>query len=146
MDKRVKDMLVNGEKTPDELRAILEKEITAAQEEMKQEKETSDLDQKRHEAVAAAFDYLIALDVIDSDAIDSDMFDTAVETLAEMENEIKKYAKILTILMEDMDLKEDDKKKEVTFKPISLTKFASKDIDIDEKMDELVAKVMKGIL
>lgn len=145
MDKRVKDMLVNGEKTPDELRAILEKEIAAAQEEMKQEKETSDLDQKRHEAVAAAFDYLIALDVIDSDAIDGDMFDTAVETLAEMENEIKKYAKILTILMEDIDLKED-KKKEVTFKPVSLTKFTSKDIDIDEKMDELVAKVMKGIL
>lgn len=145
MDKRVKDMLVNGEKTPDELRAILEKEIAAAQEEMKQEKETSDLDQKRHEAVAAAFDYLIALDVIDSDAIDGDMFDTVVETLAEMENEIKKYAKILTILMEDIDLKED-KKKEVTFKPVSLIKFASKDIDVDEKMDELVAKVMKGIL
>ena len=145
MDKKVKDMLVNGEKTPDELRAILEKEIAAAQEEMKQEKETSDLDQKRHEAVAAAFDYLIALDVIDSDAIDGDMFDTAVETLAEMESEIKKYAKILTILMEDIDLKED-KKKEVTFKPVSLTKFTSKDIDIDEKMDELVAKVMKGIL
>ena len=75
-------------------------------------------------------------------------FDIKVEDAAamlkEIEPELRKYAKILKILLEDIEVDEDEKKEAEPriFKP-SLTKY---DKDIDKKMDELVAKVMKGLL
>ena len=39
--KDIKEMLKSGDKTPDELRAILEKEIAEAQEEMKKQESES---------------------------------------------------------------------------------------------------------
>ena len=136
--KDIKEMLKSGDKTPDELRAILEKEIAEAEEEMKKQ-EFESIETRRNDLALSLIRY--------GEALGLD-FDTKVEDVAailkEIEPEIKKYAKILKILLEDIEVDGDEKKETESriFKP-SLTKY---DKDVDKKMDELVAKVMKGLL
>ena len=136
--KDIKEMLKSGDKTPDELRAILEKEIAEALEEMKKQ-EFESIETRRNDLALSLIRY--------GEALGLD-FDIKVEDVAailkEIEPEIEKYAKILKILLEDIEVDGDEKKEAEPriFKP-SLTKY---DKDIDKKMDELVAKVMKGLL
>ena len=136
--KDIKEMLKNGDKTPDELRAILEKEIAEAQEEIKKQ-EFESIETRRNDIALNLIRYGEAL------GLDFDIkVEDAAAILKEMEPEIKKYAKILKILLEDIEVDGDEKKETESriFKP-SLTKY---DKDVDKKMDELVAKVMKGLL
>lgn len=136
--KNIKDMLKSGDKTPDELRAILEKEIAEAQEEMKKQ-EFESIETRRNDLALSLIRYGEAL------GLDFDIkVEDASAMLKEIEPELRKYAKILKILLEDIEVNEDEKKEAEPriFKP-SLTKY---DKDIDKKMDELVAKVMKGLL
>ena len=136
--KDIKEMLKNGDKTPDELRAILEKEIAEAQEEIKKQEVVS-IETRRNDLALSLVRYGEAL------GLDFDIkVDDAAAMLKEIEPELRKYAKILKILLEDIEVDGDEKKKAEPriFKP-SLTKY---DKDIDKKMDELVAKVMKGLL
>ena len=136
--KDIKEMLKNGDKTPDELRAILEKEIAEAQEEMKKQ-ESESIETRRNDLALSLIRYGEAL------GLDFDIkVEDAIALLKEIEPELRKYAKILKILLEDIEVDEDEKKEAEPriFKP-SLTKY---DKDIDKKMDELVAKVMKGLL
>ena len=136
--KNIKDMLKSGDKTPDELRAILEKEIAAAQEEMKKQ-ESESIETRRNDLALSLIRYGEAL------GLDFDIkVEDAAAILKEIEPELRKYAKILKILLEDIEVDRDEKKEAEPriFKP-SLTKY---DKDIDKKMDELVAKVMKGLL
>lgn len=136
--KDIKEMLKNGDKTPDELRAILEKEIAEAQEEMKKQ-ESESIETRRNDLALSLIRYGEAL------GLDFDIkVEDAAAILKEIEPELRKYAKILKILLEDIEVDEDEKKEAEPriFKP-SLTKY---DKDIDKKMDELVAKVMKGLL
>ena len=137
--KDIKEMLKSGDKTPDELRAILEKEIAEAEEEMKKQEVVS-IETVRNDLALSLIRYGEAL------GLDFDIkVEDAAALLKEIEPELRKYAKILKILLEDIEV-DGDKKKEAEpriFKPASLTKY---DKDIDKKMDELVAKVMKGLL
>ena len=136
--KNIKEMLKSGDKTPDELRAILEKEIAEAQEEMKKQ-ESESIETRRNDLALSLIRYGEAL------GLDFDIkVEDAAAILKELEPELRKYAKILKILLEDIEVDGDEKKEAESriFKP-SLTKY---DRDIDKKMDELVAKVMKGIL
>ena len=136
--KDIKEMLKSGDKTPDELRAILEKEIAEAQEEIKKQEVVS-IETRRNDLALSLVRYGEAL------GLDFDIkVDDAAAMLKEIEPELRKYAKILKILLEDIEVDGDEKKKAEPriFKP-SLTKY---DKDIDKKMDELVAKVMKGLL
>ena len=136
--KDIKEMLKSGDKTPDELRAILEKEIAEAQEEMKKQ-ESESIETRRNDIALNLIRYGEAL------GLDFDIkVEDAAAILKEIEPELRKYAKILKILLEDIEVDEDEKKEAEPriFKP-SLTKY---DKDIDKKMDELVAKVMKGLL
>ena len=136
--KDIKEMLKSGDKTPDELRAILEKEIAEAQEEMKKQ-EFESIETRRNDLALSLIRYGEAL------GLDFDIkVEDAAAMLKEIEPELRKYAKILKILLEDIEVDEDEKKEAEPriFKP-SLTKY---DKDIDKKMDELVAKVMKGLL
>lgn len=136
--KDIKEMLKNGNKTPDELRAILEKEIAEAQEEMKKQ-ESESIETRRNDIALNLIRYGEAL------GLDFDIkVEDAAAILKEIEPELRKYAKILKILLEDIEVDGDEKKEAESriFKP-SLTKY---DKDIDKKMDELVAKVMKGLL
>lgn len=138
--KDIKEMLKNGDKTPDELREILEKEIAEAQKEI-EEKESESTETRRNDLALSLIRYGEVL------GLDFDIkVEDAAAILKEMEPEIKKYAKILKILMEDIETDDEDEKKEAEpriFNPISLTKY---DKDVDKKMDELVAKVMKGLI
>ena len=136
--KDIKEMLKSGDKTPDELRAILEKEIAEALEEMKKQ-EFESIETRRNDLALSLIRYGEALG-LDFDIKVKD----AAAILKEIEPELRKYAKILKILLEDIEVDEDEKKEAEPriFKP-SLTKY---DKDIDKKMDELVAKVMKGLL
>ena len=136
--KDIKEMLKSGDKTPDELRAILEKEIAEAQEEMKKQ-ESESIETRRNDIALNLIRYGEAL------GLDFDIkVEDAAAMLKEIEPELRKYAKILKILLEDIEVDGDEKKEAEPriFKP-SLTKY---DKDIDKKMDELVAKVMKGLL
>ena len=136
--KDIKDMLKSGDKTPDELRAILEKEIAEAQEEIKKQ-ESESIETRRNDLALSLIRYGEAL------GLDFDIkVEDAAAILKEIEPELRKYAKILKILLEDIEVDGDEKKEAEPriFKP-SLTKY---DKDIDKKMDELVAKVMKGLL
>lgn len=136
--KDIKEMLKNGDKTPDELRAILEKEIAEAQEEMKKQ-EFESIETRRNDLALSLIRYGEAL------GLDFDIkVEDAAAILKELEPELRKYAKILKILLEDIEVDGDEKKEAEPriFKP-SLTKY---DKDVDKKMDELVAKVMKGLL
>ena len=136
--KDIKEMLKSGDKTPDELRAILEKEIAEAQEEMKKQ-ESESIETRRNDIALNLIRYGEAL------GLDFDIkVEDAAAILKEIEPELRKYAKILKILLEDIEVDRDEKKEAEPriFKP-SLTKY---DKDIDKKMDELVAKVMKGLL
>ena len=136
--KDIKEMLKNGDKTPDELRAILEKEIAEAQEEMKKQ-EFESIETRRNDIALNLIRYGEAL------GLDFDIkVEDAAAMLKEIEPELRKYAKILKILLEDIEVDGDEKKEAEPriFKP-SLTKY---DKDIDKKMDELVAKVMKGLI
>lgn len=136
--KDIKEMLKSGDKTPDELRAILEKEIAEAQEEMKKQ-EFESIETRRNDLALSLIRYGEAL------GLDFDIkVEDAAAMLKEIEPELRKYAKILKILLEDIEVDGDEKKEAEPriFKP-SLTKY---DKDIDKKMDELVAKVMKGLL
>ena len=136
--KDIKEMLKSGDKTPDELRAILEKEIAEAQEEMKKQ-ESESIETRRNDIALNLIRYGEALGLDFNIKVED-----AAAMLKEIEPELRKYAKILKILLEDIEI-DEDKKKEAEpriFKP-SLTKY---DKDIDKKMDELVAKVMKGLL
>ena len=136
--KDIKEMLKSGDKTPDELRAILEKEIAEAQEEIKKQEVVS-IETRRNDLALSLVRYGEALGL----DFDIKVEDTAA-ILKEIEPELRKYAKILKILLEDIEVDEDEKKEAEPriFKP-SLTKY---DKDIDKKMDKLVAKVMKGLL
>ena len=136
--KDIKEMLKSGDKTPDELREILEKEIAEALEEMKKQ-EFESIETRRNDLALSLIRYGEAL------GLDFDIkVEDAAAILKEIEPELKKYAKILKILLEDIEVDENEKKEAEPriFKP-SLTKY---DKDIDKKMDELVAKVMKGLL
>ena len=136
--KDIKEMLKSGDKTPDELRAILEKEIAEAEEEMKKQ-EFESIETRRNDLALSLIRYGEAL------GLDFDIkVEDAAAILKEIEPELRKYAKILKILLEDIEVDVDEKKEAEPriFKP-SLTKY---DKDIDKKMDELVAKVMKGLL
>ena len=136
--KDIKEMLKSGDKTPDELRAILEKEIAEAQEEMKKQEVVS-IETVRNDLALSLIRYGEVL------GLDFDIkVEDAAAILKEIEPELRKYAKILKILLEDIEVDEDEKKEAEPriFKP-SLTKY---DKDIDKKMDKLVAKVMKGLL
>ena len=144
--KSVKDMLMNGE-TMDSLIEGLKKEIIEAQKEIEAE-ETNSLDDVRRESIAAVFDYLEELGVIDlseeSDEEIKELLDVANDTLKELEPEIKKYGKIINILLDVEDKKEMAK----PFKPTSLTKFnkgASLTID-NVDLDAKLAKIIKGIM
>ena len=144
--KDIKEMLKSGDKTPDELRAILEKEIAAAQEEMKKQEVVS-IETVRNDLALSLIRYGEVL------GLDFDIkVEDAAAILKEIEPELRKYAKILKILLEDIEVDEDEKKEAESriFSPTSLTKFAKNgatiSVDIDEKMDELVAKVMKGLI
>ena len=136
--KDIKEMLKNGDKTPDELREILEKEIAEAQEEMKKQ-EFESIETRRNDIALNLIRYGEAL------GLDFDIkVEDAAAILKEIEPELRKYAKILKILLEDIEVDEDEKKEaEPRIFKQSLTKY---DKDIDKKMDELVAKVMKGLL
>ena len=136
--KDIKEMLKSGDKTPDELRAILEKEIAEAEEEMKKQ-EFESIETRRNDLALSLIRYGEALGL----DFDIEVKDAAA-ILKEIEPELRKYAKILKILLEDIEVDVDEKKEAEPriFKP-SLTKY---DKDIDKKMDELVAKVMKGLL
>ena len=143
--KSVKDMLMNGE-TMDSLIEGLKKEIIEAQKEIEAE-ETNSLDNIRRKAIAAVFDYLEELGVIDlskeSDEEIKELLDVANDTLKELEPEIKKYGKIINILLDI-----EDKKEIVPFKPTSLTKFnkgASLTID-NVDLDAKLAKIIKDIM
>ena len=144
--KDIKEMLKSGDKTPDELRAILEKEIAEAEEEMKKQ-EVASIETVRNDLALSLIRYGEVL------GLDFDIkVEDAAAILKEIEPELRKYAKILKILLEDIEVDGDEKKEAESriFNPTSLTKFAKNkatiSADIDEKMDELVAKVMKGLL
>ena len=145
--KSVKDMLMNGE-TMDSLIEGLKKEIIEAQKEIEAE-ETNSLDDVRREAIAAIFDYLEELGVIDlseeSDEEIKELLDVANDTLKKLEPKIKKYEKIINILLDVEDKKETDK----PFKPTNLTKFNNKSASViikDVDLDAKLAKIIKGIM
>ena len=146
-NKSVKDMLMNGE-TMDSLIEGLKKEIIEAQKEIETE-ETNNLDDVRHEAIAAIFDYLEELGVIDlseeSDEEIKELLDVANDTLKKLEPKIKKYEKIINILLDVEDKKETAK----PFKPTNLTKFNNKSASViirDVDLDAKLAKIIKGIM
>ena len=100
--KDIKEMLKNGDKTPDELRAILEKEIAAAQEEMKKQ-ESESIETRRNDLALSLIRYGEAL------GLDFDIeVEDAAAMLKEIEPELRKYAKILKILLEDIEVDEDE--------------------------------------
>lgn len=145
--KSVKDMLMNGE-TMDSLIEGLKKEIIEAQKEIEAE-ETNSLDDVRREAIAAVFDYLEELGVIDlseeSDEEIKKLLDVANDNLKELEPKIKKYEKIINILLDIEDKKETAK----SFKPTNLTKFNNKSASVtikDVDLDAKLAKIIKGIM
>lgn len=145
--KSVKDMLMNGE-TMDSLIEGLKKEIIEAQKEIEAE-ETNSLDDVRREAIAAVFDYLEELGVIDlseeSNEEIKELSDVANDTLKKLEPKIKKYGKIINILLDIEDKKETAK----PFKPTNLTKFNNKSASVtikDVDLDAKLAKIIKGIM
>ena len=148
--KSVKDMLKEGANA-DALIEGLKKEIAEAQKELDREKKevSTNLDDSRTEAVAAVFNYLEELGVIDLSKESDDEIETllsaAEDTLKEMEPEIKKYAKIINILLE-VDDKEEMAQPFKAYVPHSLTKYKggsfSADVDIDAKLADLLKKIM----
>ena len=97
--KDIKEMLKSGDKTPDELRAILEKEIAEAQEEMKKQ-ESESIETRRNDIALNLIRYGEAL------GLDFDIkVEDAAAMLKEIEPELRKYAKILKILLEDIEIK-----------------------------------------
>lgn len=148
--KSVKDMLKEGANA-DALIEGLKKEIAEAQKELDKEKKevSTNLDDSRTEAVAAVFNYLEELGVIDLSNESDDEIETllsaAEDTLKEMEPEIKKYAKIINILLE-VDDKEEMVQPFKAYVPHSLTKYKggsfSADVDIDAKLADLLKKIM----
>lgn len=146
--KTVKDMLKEGANA-DALIEGLKKEIAEAQKELDREKKevSTNLDDSRTEAVAAVFNYLEELGVIDLSKESDDEIETllsaAEDTLKEMEPEIKKYAKIINILLE-VDDKEEMAQPFKAYVPHSLTKYkgGSFSADIDAKLVDLLKKIM----
>lgn len=145
--KSVEDMLRDGA-TMDSLVEDLKKQIVEAQERIDKEKSTipTRLDYMRKEAAAALFNYLEELGVIELDDSEKEgLLETAEETVKELEPEIKKYAKIMNILL-DLDSEEEMEKPFKAYVPKSLTKYNSgtfsADVDIDAKLADLLKKIM----
>lgn len=134
-NKTVKDMLKDGE-TMDSLIKSLTKEIMEAQAELdKENNEETMLDKVRINFITATVDYLKELGVI-KDSISQETLEAAEDAIKEMEPELKKYAKIIEILL-DLDA-DEEKEKPTTYKPRTLTMY---DGDIDAKLSSLVKKL-----
>lgn len=127
MSKSIKEMLKEG-MNPDELRAILEKEIA----EVEAEKNDS-VSTVRNDLALSLVRYTKAM------GLNLDITEEEIAALLkEAEPEIKKYGKIFQILLES-EIEKEDK----GYKPYSLTKFNKSENELDKLMRKLVGNVVK---
>lgn len=115
------DMFKEGASMLDGLIGALKKELV--------EKEENTLFIKRERLVKSLIDYAIELGMVENTEDGKDMKDTIhtilIETLKSIEPEIKKYMKILNVMLEE----EEESPK-------------SLDIDLDAKLTDLLKKIM----
>lgn len=128
MSKSIKEMLKEG-MNPDELRAILEKEIA----EVEAEKNDS-ISTIRNDLALSLIRYAKAI------GLNLDITEAEVAALLkEVEPEIKKYAKIFQILLES-EIEKEDK----GYKPYTLTtKFSKSEDELDKLMRKLIGDIVK---
>ena len=128
MNKSIKEMLKEG-MNPDELRAILEKEIA----EVEAEKNDS-ISTIRNDLALSLIRYAKAI------GLNLDITEAEVAALLkEVEPEIKKYAKIFQILLES-EIEKEDK----GYKPYTLTtKFNKSEDELDKLMRKLIGDIVK---
>ena len=128
MNKSIKEMLKEG-MNPDELRAILEKEIA----EVEAEKNDS-ISTIRNDLALSLIRYAKAM------GLNLDITEAEVAALLkEVEPEIKKYAKIFQILLES-EIEKEDK----GYKPYTLTtKFSKSEDELDKLMRKLIGDIVK---
>ena len=128
MNKSIKEMLKEG-MNPDELRAILEKEIA----EVEAEKNDS-ISTIRNDLALSLIRYAKAI------GLNLDITEAEVAALLkEVEPEIKKYAKIFQILLES-EIEKEDK----GYKPYTLTtKFSKSEDELDKLMRKLIGDIVK---
>ena len=127
MNKSIKEMLKEG-MNPDELRAILEKEIA----EVEAEKNDS-VSTIRNDLALSLIRYAKAM------GLNLDITEAEVAALLkEVEPEIKKYAKIFQILLES-EIEKENK----GYKPYSLTKFNKSEDELDKLMRKLIGDIVK---
>ena len=128
MSKSIKEMLKEG-MNPDELRAILEKEI-------------AEVEAEKHDSVSTIRNDLALSLIRYAKAMGLNMNITEAEVAAllkEVEPEVKKYAKIFQILLES----EIEKEKNKGYKPYSLTKFNKSEDELDKLMRKLIGDIVK---
>ena len=128
MNKSIKEMLKEG-MNPDELRAILEKEIA----EVEAEKNDS-ISTIRNDLALSLIRYAKVI------GLNLDITEIEVAALLkEVEPEIKKYAKIFQILLES-EIEKEDK----GYKPYTLTtKFSKSEDELDKLMRKLIGDIVK---
>ena len=127
MSKSIKEMLKEG-MNPDELRAILEKEI-------------AEVEAEKHDSVSTIRNDLALSLIRYAKAMGLNMNITEAEVAAllkEVEPEVKKYAKIFQILLES-----EIEKKNKRYKPYSLTKFNKSEDELDKLMRKLIGDIVK---
>lgn len=140
--KSVKDMLKEGANA-DALIEGLKKEIAEAQKELDRENtKASSLDLARFDFLEAVSKYGEELGIIEKGSVDEDMMRAAAQALEELEPDIKKYAKILDILLSD---DEEEKEQPAAWIPTSLTKYGVNvaPVDLDSKLSDLIKGLMK---
>ena len=131
MNKSIKEMLKEG-MNPDELRAILEKEIA----EVEAEKNDS-VSTIRNDLALSLIRYAKAM------GLNLDITEAEIAALLkEVEPEVKKYAKIFQILLES-EIEKEDKKENEGYKPYTLTKFNKSEDELDKLMRKLIGDIVK---
>lgn len=131
MSKSIKEMLEEG-MNPDELRAMLEDEISKA----KAEKNDS-VSTIRNDLALSLIRYAKAIG-LNLDITEKDV----AALLKEFEPEIKKYARIFQILLES-EIEKEDKEENKGYKPYSLTKFNKSEDELDKLMRKLIGDIVK---
>ena len=132
MSKSIKEMLKEG-MNPDELRAILEKEI-------------AEVEAEKNDSVSTVRNDLALSLIRYAKAMGLNLGITEAEVAAllkEVEPEVKKYAKIFQILLES-EIEKEDKKENEWYKPYTLTtKFSKSEDELDKLMRKLVGDIVK---
>lgn len=144
--KSIKDLLQEGMSEESIIKELKEQIIEAQKEIRKeQEKEESALDIARMNLIKALIKYFNRLDIFkEKVVINDDLINSIKELLKEIEPEIKKYSKILNILLND-DEEEEEKEQPAAWIPTSLTKYGVNvaPVDLDSKLSDLIKGLMK---